>query len=133
MQAPTDAERLKKLAAIFEIATTDGDLSALTADDIGDTYQWLLWAANENRENWPCILAWMREVSHRQKTVKSYYLLTWADEIARNWGGSSAVHDIVYQMREVGHLQEEVGSSEVSLWTDEIAAAIRQIETTKGE
>jgi hypothetical protein len=43
---PTDDARLKELLDKMEVATTDGDLSALTQDDIGDIYQWLFWAKN---------------------------------------------------------------------------------------
>jgi len=44
---PTDRDRLGELIDKMEEATTDGDLQALTSDDIGDVYSWLLWAKEE--------------------------------------------------------------------------------------
>lgn len=40
---PTDLARLQELIDTMEIATTDGEL-VLNSDQIGDIYQWLLWA-----------------------------------------------------------------------------------------
>jgi hypothetical protein len=41
---PTDQNRLGELIGKMEEATTDGDVSTLTTDDIGDIYSWLMWA-----------------------------------------------------------------------------------------
>jgi hypothetical protein len=38
----TTKQRLDELIAKLEVATTDGDLSAFTGDDIGDIYSLLL-------------------------------------------------------------------------------------------
>jgi hypothetical protein len=46
MKKPTDENRLGELIGKMEVATTDGDLSALTGDDIGDIYSWLMWAVD---------------------------------------------------------------------------------------
>ena len=43
MKEPTDNNRLMELIGKMEKATTDGDLSELKQDDIGDIYSWLLW------------------------------------------------------------------------------------------
>lgn len=44
-------ERMSELLSKLEEATTDGDLSSLTADDIGDIYSWMLEQQTEhNRE-----------------------------------------------------------------------------------
>lgn len=45
---PTTLKRLKELMGKMEIVTTDGDLSILIGDDIGDIYSWLEWAVNKN-------------------------------------------------------------------------------------
>jgi hypothetical protein len=39
-------ERFKELLGKLEAATTDGDLSGFTQDDIGDLYSWMLRAAS---------------------------------------------------------------------------------------
>lgn len=40
-------ERMSELLSKLEEATTDGDLSSLTADDIGDIYSWMLEQQNK--------------------------------------------------------------------------------------
>lgn len=44
---PTSRERLAELVSKMEVASTDGELSSLTSDDIGDIYSWLLAAAEK--------------------------------------------------------------------------------------
>ncbi len=46
---PMSAERLAELIGKFEVATTDGDLSAITSDDIGDVYSCLLLEVSSRR------------------------------------------------------------------------------------
>jgi len=43
-------ERMDELIAKMETATTDGDLSGLTQDDIGDIYSWMLAQREEGNE-----------------------------------------------------------------------------------
>jgi hypothetical protein len=43
---PTSHDRLAELVSKLEVATTDGDLSAFTSDDIGHIYSWLLMLAD---------------------------------------------------------------------------------------
>lgn len=44
MEKPTTPDVLTGLLGKFEVATTDGDLSGITQEDIGGVYLWLLWA-----------------------------------------------------------------------------------------
>lgn len=41
---PTNQDVLSGLIGKMEAATTDGDVSGLTQDDIGGIYLWLMWA-----------------------------------------------------------------------------------------
>jgi hypothetical protein len=54
LKPPTSRERLGELIGRVEVATTDGDLSGLTSDDIGDIYSWLLFSSDPtNQEHRP--------------------------------------------------------------------------------
>jgi hypothetical protein len=45
---PTDQNRLGELIGKMEVATTDGNVSTLTTDDIGDIYSWLVFAMSQD-------------------------------------------------------------------------------------